>query len=303
MKIFYCDEFVLPLPPSHRFPMTKYSRLREQLAATGQFAADGFQVPPPVSDEDLLLAHSSDYLDRVKRGALSESEVRALGFPWSEALVRRSRHSVGGTISAGLSALRSGTSANLAGGTHHAFRDRGEGYCVFNDVVVASRVLQRDHLVDRTLILDVDVHQGNGTAALVAEDSTIFAFSIHSQKNYPVRKETSDLDVEVPDGCQDETYLDLLRPAVEQAVDRSRADLVFYIAGADPFVGDRFGRLGLTKAGLAERDRICFDLCRQAGLPVALVMGGGYAPNIQDIVDIHAESVLAAERQLLRPMP
>lgn len=303
MKIFYCDEFVLPLPPSHRFPMTKYSRLREQLAASGRFPADAFQVPPPVLDEELLLAHSSDYLDRVKRGALSETEVRALGFPWSEALVRRSRHSVGGTISAGMSALRSGTSANLAGGTHHAFRDRGEGYCVFNDVVVASRVLQRNRLVDRTLVLDVDVHQGNGTAALVADDPTIFAFSIHSQKNYPVRKEKSDLDVEVPDGCHDEAYLAVLEPAVEQAIERSRADLVFYIAGADPFVGDRFGRLGLTKDGLAERDRICFDLCRQAGLPVALVMGGGYAPNIQDIVDIHAASVLAAERQLLRPMP
>lgn len=300
MKLFYCDQFVLPLPEKHRFPMQKYSRLRERLAQSPDFAQAEFLIPQPASDEQLLLAHDADYLARAKDGELTAAQVRALGFPWSAALVERSRRSVGGTIAAARSALSEGVGANLAGGTHHAFRDRGEGFCVFNDAVVAVRTLQAEGLIEKAVILDCDVHQGNGTACIVADDPTIFSFSIHGKSNYPIKKEVSDLDIALPDGTDDETYLHLLTPAVQEVLELSSPDLAIYLGGADPYVEDRFGRLGLSKAGLARRDEIVFSLCREANVPVAVVMAGGYAKNIDDIVDIHYQTMLLAKQMLAR---
>lgn len=294
MKAFYCDHFVLPLPEDHRFPMLKYSSLRERVAAAGIIPPDNLCVPDGATDEQLALVHTGEYLDKVKHGGLSKQEVRRIGFPWSPELVERSRRSVGGTISTGRTALESGRAVNLAGGTHHAFPDHGEGFCVFNDTAVAARTLQAEGLVDRVAILDCDVHQGNGTAACLAGDASIFTFSIHGAKNFPFRKFPSDLDISLPDGTEDEHYLQTLRNGLYMALKAAQADLAIYLAGADPFDGDRLGRLALSKAGLAERDRMVYAACERFGLPVATVMAGGYARDISDIVDIHFQTISIA---------
>lgn len=294
MKLFYCDEFVLPLPADHRFPMRKYSLLRQRLLEAGFDAQHEFLRPPAATREQLLRAHSAEYVDRAERGDFSEQEVRALGFPWSLQLIERSKRSSGGTTEAARAALREGVSVNLAGGTHHAFRDRPMGYCVFNDSVVAARAMQHEAGVGRVVVLDCDVHQGDGTASIASGDETLFTFSIHGARNYPFHKEVSDLDVALPDGADDSLYLPALEAGVREAIHRSGAELAIYLAGADPFEGDRFGRMKLTKAGLAQRDRIVFDLCRRAGLPVAASMAGGYAHDVEDVVDIHAATVRTA---------
>lgn len=297
MNIYYTDQFVLPLPPEHRFPMQKYAQLRERVAAAGLVASDRLLTPPRVTATELLRVHDSDYVRRVMEGHLSDAEVRRIGFPWSAAAVERSRRSAGATLEACRSALADGWGVNLAGGTHHAFRDHGEGYSIFNDSVIAARAVQAAGLVRRVVILDCDVHQGNGTAALTAEDPTIFTFSIHSEHNYPLKKPRSDLDIGLEDGTDDSHYLDALEGGVRESFRRARADLAIYLAGADPYFEDRLGRLGLTKQGLAQRDRIVFDLCRSAGIPLAITMAGGYAPRIEDIVDIHFQTVAEAARR------
>lgn len=299
MKVYYSDHFVLPLPAGHRFPMDKYRLLREHVVRSnnGQFE---LLVPEPASDADILLAHDEEYLDKVVSGRMSAREIRELGFPWSTGLVERSRRSNGATIAACFAAFEDGAGANLAGGTHHAYRARAQGYCVFNDSVVAGRVMQREHKAKRVLIVDCDVHQGNGTAAILRDDPTIFAFSIHGSKNFPVHKEESDLDIELPDGTQDAAYLEALNDGMAEALDRSRPDLLIYVAGADPYEGDRLGRLSLSKEGLATRDDLVYSYCRKHGLPVAVTMGGGYAHNVDDIVDIHYRSVAFAAR-LVQP--
>jgi len=299
MKVFYCDHFVLPLPPGHRFPMEKYALLRARVAAArrGQFE---LCVPAAARDEEILLAHTAAYLQRVVAGTLSEQEIRALGFPWSPQLVERSRRSSGATIAACRAALTDGAAANLAGGTHHAFAAQAQGFCVFNDSAIAARAMQREGLARRVLIVDCDVHQGNGTAAILADDPSIFTFSIHGRNNFPFRKERSDLDVELADGSEDGVYLAALAQGLETALERSEANLVIYLAGADPYAGDRLGRLALSKAGLAERDRQIFAACARAGLPVALAMAGGYARSIEDTVDIHWRSVAQAARYASR---
>ncbi len=305
MKVYYCDQFVLPLPAGHRFPISKYRLLYERVAQSnnGQFE---LRVPDAAKNEDLLLAHDREYLKRVISGALSAREIRELGFPWSLELVERSRRSNGATIAACRVALEEGVAANLAGGTHHAHRDRAQGYCVFNDSVVASRVMQRENLARRVLVIDCDVHQGNGTATILANDPTIFTFSIHGQKNFPVNKACSDLDIELPDGADDDAYLKALKTGVDSAVARSKPELVIFIAGADPYEGDRLGRLGLSKQGLAARDELIFGNCDRYGLPVAITMGGGYAHDVQDIVDIHFQTVVqaaaSAKRRPLGPV-
>lgn len=291
MKVFYCDHFVLPLPPGHRFPMDKYARLRQRLRAL-QDARLCLLEPPAAGDDELLLAHDAAYLHRVVTGALSDRELRELGFPWSPALVERSRRSVGATISACRAALADGAAASLAGGTHHAYADRAQGFCVFNDSAVAARVMQREGRVRRVAIVDCDVHQGNGTAAILRDDASIFTFSLHGAKNFPVRKEQSDLDVELADGADDATYLSALTNALPQVL--AGAELVIYLAGADPYSGDRLGRMALTKAGLAERDRQVYAHCAARSIPIAVTMAGGYANDIDDIVDIHAHSVVEA---------
>lgn len=297
MKAFYCPSFELPLPEGHAFPMAKYRRLYERVR--GHAACWGVDLHEPVSasDEALRRVHCPAYIERVRRGTLSPQEQRRIGFPWSEAMARRARRTVGGTIAALEAALRGdGVAVNLAGGTHHAAFDRGGGYCIFNDAVVTARHVQAEGLVRRLLIVDLDVHHGNGTAELVAEDPTIFAFSVHDAKNYPAIKPPSDLDVPLPPGTGDARYLDLLAAHLPVAIDAARPEAVLYLAGADPFVGDRLGQLALSKAGLAQRDRMVFETCRRLGLPVAVAMAGGYAPDVEDIVDIHAETVRLAAR-------
>jgi acetoin utilization deacetylase AcuC-like enzyme len=296
MKAFYTDQFVLPLPEGHRFPMAKYSLLRQRVAESGLLAPGHLLVPHAATDEEILRAHSEDYLRRVVEGRLTEAEVRRIGFPWSPGMVERSRRSSGATVEACRAALEEGVAVNLAGGTHHAFRDCGEGYCVFNDSAVAARAMQAEGRARRVVILDCDVHQGNGTAAIFRDDPTVFTFSVHGAKNFPLRKETSDLDVGLPDGCGDAEYLEALEHGVSVALERAGADLAVYLAGADPYEDDRLGRLKLTKQGLAERDRLILGRCRTAGLPVAVTMAGGYARRVEDTADIHFQTVrLAAE--------
>jgi acetoin utilization deacetylase AcuC-like enzyme len=291
VKAFYADHFVLPLPVGHRFPMLKYSRLRERIAA--ELPGVLLRVPEAATDEALLRVHTADYLHRVVTGTLTAAEVRRIGFPWSEQMVERSRRSVGATLAASRAALVSGAGVNLAGGTHHAFADRGEGFCVFNDVAVAVRAMQAEGRATRFAVIDCDVHQGNGTAALFADSTDVFTFSVHGASNYPFRKERSTLDIALPDGAGDDEYLSAVRIGVDAALSRD-VDLVYYVAGADAFAGDRLGRLDISREALAERDAMVFGACAARGLGVTLVMAGGYAADVEDTVDIHLNSVRAA---------
>jgi acetoin utilization deacetylase AcuC-like enzyme len=292
VRIYYSDHFVLPLPRGHRFPMSKYARLRERVLDS-HFAPDCL-VPPAARNEELALAHDPVYVGRVAGGMLSEAELRRIGFPWSPQMVERSRRTSGATIAAARAALEDGTAANLAGGTHHAFRDRGEGFCVFNDSAVAARVLQTEGRVRRVLVIDCDVHQGNGTASIFRDDPSVFTFSIHAANNFPFAKEASDLDVELADGTKDADYLDALQRGLAEAISKAGADLAIYLAGADPYHDDRLGRLALTKQGLLDRDRFVFERCARAGIPVAVTMAGGYGRDVDDTVDIHLHTIETA---------
>jgi acetoin utilization deacetylase AcuC-like enzyme len=274
--------------------MQKYAMLRERVAAAGLVPPERLRVPHAADDAELARAHHPEYLRRCQAGELSAQEIRRIGFPWSPAMVERSRRSAGATVEACRAALARGVGVNLAGGTHHAFPDHGAGYCVFNDSAVAARAMQAEGRARRVVILDCDVHQGDGSAAILAGDETIFTFSIHGAKNFPFRKQRSDLDVELPDHTGDDAYLDALEDGVRRALAAARADLAIYLAGADPYFDDRLGRLALTKAGLAERDRLIFHYTRRAGLPLAISMAGGYARRIEDTVDIQFQTVSAA---------
>jgi acetoin utilization deacetylase AcuC-like enzyme len=291
VKIFYTDHYVLPLPPGHRFPMAKYAALRERVAAV---AADRMSVPPPASELELLRVHDAAYVQDVASGTLDARAMRRIGFPWSAPMVERSRRSAGATIAACRSALDSGCGVNLAGGTHHAHAGYGEGFCVFNDAAVAARAMQAEGLVARVLVLDLDVHQGDGTAAIFAGDDSVFTCSMHGRANFPFRKYASDLDVELDDGTGDAPYLAALEVVLVRALDRARPDLVIYLAGADPFEGDRLGRLSLSKAGLRARDVLVLDTLREHAVPVAIAMAGGYAERLEDVVDIHFATVTLA---------
>ncbi|HEX8029929.1 MAG TPA: histone deacetylase [Vicinamibacterales bacterium] len=299
MRAFYSDHFVLPLPEGHKFPMAKYSRLRERILQEGMVTPADLHEAPAVSWEDLRLVHDASYVDAVANGTVPHDIQRRIGFPWSPGMVERSRRSVGATIAAARAALDDGVSANLAGGTHHAFADRGEGFCVFNDVAVGIRVLQRDHHASRIAVVDLDVHQGNGTASIFAGDDSVFTFSMHGEKNFPFKKETSDLDVALPDGTGDDDYLAALRLNLEAVLNRHQPDFVFYLAGADPFEGDRLGRLKLTIDGLRARDELVLKACGSRGLPVAISMSGGYANDIDAIVTIHANTIRSATQFLI----
>ena len=290
MKLFYTDHFVLPLPEGHRFPMEKYRALRECVVAAAWPAVE-LCVPAAATDEQILRAHTPEYFEKVVSGYLTRPEILRTGFPWSPQMVERSRRSSGATIAAGREALEQGFSANLAGGTHHAGPDWGEGFCIFNDSVVAARAWQAENLVNKILVVDLDVHQGNGTAAICRNDPTIFTFSMHGARNFPARKEISDLDVPLADGLDDVAYLATLEKHLAQAFERSMPEMVIYLAGADPFEGDKLGRLKLTKQGLATRDAMVYAECARWGLPVVATMGGGYAPEINDIASIHFETI------------
>ena len=294
MKVFYSDHFVLPLPEGHRFPMAKYSMLRERVAANGICGPGELRTPRAVTDEEILRSHALDYLTRVVSGDLTDKEMRRIGFPWSKRMVERSRRASGGTLGACLAALEEGFAANLAGGTHHAFSDRGEGYCVFNDSAIAARAVQAAGLAERVVVVDTDVHQGNGTAGILRGDPSVFTFSIHGARNFPFHKEESDLDAPLPDGADDTEFLSALEKGLETALDAADADLAIYLAGADPFEDDRLGRLSVTKRGLAERDGMVLGTCRDRGIPVAVTMAGGYARRVEDTVDVHFQSVKRA---------
>ena len=290
MRLFYADAKPLPLPEGHRFPAPKYGWLLERIAASG-IAPDGdLQAAAPATDEQLLRVHAPDYVTRMAEGRMTEKEMRRIGFPWSPELVDRSRRSVGATIAACRTALAVGFSGNLGGGTHHAYADHGEGYCVFNDVAVALRTMQAEGRARRAVILDLDVHQGNGTAAIFASDPSVFTLSVHGQKNFPYHKELSDLDIGLADGAGDSVFLQAAQAGVSQALALAPADLVVYIAGADPYADDRLGRMKVSKEGLAQRDRLVFNLVRRTGLPLVVVMGGGYARQIDDTVEIHVQT-------------
>ena len=294
VRAFYSDHFVLPLPEGHKFPMAKYSRLRERILADGLIAPEDLQEAPLASIDDLQLVHDPNYVDAVVNGTVAREIQRRVGFPWSPHMVERSRRSVGATIAAANAALDDGVAANLAGGTHHAFADRGEGYCVFNDVAVGVRVLQRDRQAGRIAIVDLDVHQGNGTASIFSGDPSVFTFSMHGDKNFPFKKEVSDLDVPLADGTADDEYVSLLRTHLADVLNRHRPDFVFYLAGADPFEGDRLGRLKMTIDGLRRRDEIVLEACTKARLPIAISMSGGYANDVDAIVTIHANTIRVA---------
>lgn len=290
MRAYYADQFVLPLPDGHRFPMAKYRLLRDQIA---QHLPDvSLQVAPPAADRELALAHAASYIDAISDGTLAPAAQREIGFPWSPAMAERARRSVGATIAASRVALQEGVAGNLAGGTHHSYADKGSGFCVFNDVAVAARLLQvervraqrRNYRPLKVAVIDLDVHQGNGTAHIFKEDHSVFTLSLHGARNFPFRKEASDLDVELPDGCTDDAYLDALTHALDALEQRFMPQMIFYLAGADPHEGDRLGRLALTHDGLEARDRRVFDWAWQRRIPVAFAMAGGYGRNLDDTV-------------------
>jgi acetoin utilization deacetylase AcuC-like enzyme len=292
LKAFYSDHFVLPLPDGHRFPMQKYRLVREGVEQA--VPAMEFHEAPYTTDGVLALAHHPDYIQRVSAGGLSPAEQKAIGFPWTPQMVERSRRSAGATIAACRAAMEQGVAANLAGGTHHAHADRGEGFCVFNDAAIAARLMQAERRVSRVAIVDLDVHQGNGTASILARDDSVFTLSLHAEHNYPFTKETSDLDVALPDGTGDRGYLAALRDALADLSRRFSPQLIIYLAGADPHEGDRLGRLKLTMEGLAERDRIVLGEAGQRGIPVAVTMAGGYGKDIRDTVAVHVQTIAIA---------
>lgn len=294
MRAFYSDHFSFPLPANHRFPLEKYKLLRNNILENGILNEQELCVPEPASNEQIELVHQAQYVQQVVSGTLSEQEIKRIGFPWSPELVERSRRSVGGTISACRSAMESGAAINLAGGTHHAHAGFGSGYCLLNDCAIAARVMQAEGTAEHIVILDCDVHQGDGSAEIFASDESVFTFSIHGAKNFPFRKKTSDLDIPMADGTQDEEYLEALASALQYIFNIFQADLAIYLAGADPYQDDRLGRLSLSKEGLAERDRLVLDTCRKASIPTATVMAGGYARQIEDSVEIHTNTIQAA---------
>lgn len=292
LKAFYSDRFVLPLPPGHRFPMAKYARLRERVQR--ELPEVTLLEAPAAADAQLLLAHDEGYVRRVVAGGLSPAEQRAIGFPWSAPMVERSRRSVGATLAACAAADRGGVAVNLAGGTHHARRDRGQGYCVFNDVAIAALRLAAEHPGARVAIIDLDVHQGDGTAAIVGASGQVFTLSLHGERNFPARKVDGHIDVGLPDGTGDQQYLDALDEALARMLARFAPTFLIYLAGADPHEGDRLGRLALTFDGLRARDSRVFGLATRLRAPVAVTMAGGYGHDVDTTVQVHLNTVHCA---------
>lgn len=308
MKAFFSDQFVLPLPAGHRFPMAKYALLRDAIVQA--LPTISLMPAPDASDGELALAHSPAYIGDIANGTLSPAGQREIGFPWSQAMAQRARRSVGATVAAVRHAMQEGVAANLAGGTHHAYTDKGSGFCVFNDVAVAARLMQAEwgrgsfsrfgqpegvrRPALKVAVIDLDVHQGNGTARIFQGDESVFTLSLHGDKNFPFRKECSDLDVALPDGCKDEDYVSALDQALDELDRRFEPGLVVYLAGADPFEGDRLGRLKLSFDGLEARDRRVFDWCFSRRIPLAFVMAGGYGVKIEETVQVQLNTYRTA---------
>jgi acetoin utilization deacetylase AcuC-like enzyme len=292
MDVYYTGQFVLPLPEGHRFPMAKYHMLRDRLVA--EYEGIALKTASPASDGMLALAHTPEYIHELTTGSIASQAMREIGFPWSDAMVARARLSVGATIDACRSAFKNGLAANIAGGTHHSYAHKGSGFCVFNDSAVAARLMQAEWSRDKAnlhkplqvAVIDLDVHQGNGTASIFQNDDSVFTLSIHGAKNFPFRKEASNLDIELPDGCQDDAYLHALDQALDELERRFKPSLIIYLAGADPHEGDRLGRLKLTYDGLEARDRRVFDWAWQRRIPLAFSMAGGYGNNIDETVQV-----------------
>ena len=292
MKAFYTDHFVLPLPSGHRFPMEKYSKLRNLVDAL-----EGIELleAPAASDTQILYAHDPQYLIKIIQGNLSSQEQREIGFPWSEKMVERSRRSAGATVAACKTALSEGVAVNLAGGTHHAYRDMGSGFCVFNDSAIAARALQKEVSSKlKIAIIDLDVHQGNGTASILQHDSSIFTLSIHGENNFPFKKESSDLDLGLADECEDQAYLNALHTCLDELDARFRPDSLIFLAGADPHKGDRLGRLNISSEGMRLRDEAVLQYALDRNLPIALSMAGGYGKEIESTVEIHFQTIKTA---------
>ncbi len=294
MFVSYAPGYFVDIGDAHVFPMRKFPLVYERLLAERILTPEEVVAPTPAREEDILLAHTRDYWTRLTTGRLTPREVRRLGLPWSEALVLRARLAAQGTLNAARHALAEGVAGNLAGGTHHAFPDHGEGFCVLNDIAVAVRVLQCAGDVGRVALIDCDVHQGNANAVIFAGESDVFTFSMHGKNNYPLRKPPSSLDIELPDGMPDRPYLDVLREAVSHVLQTFRPDLVFYLAGVDPYQHDRFGRLALSLEGLMRRDEWVLRACRRAGIPVTITLSGGYARDRMDTVTAHCNTYRAA---------
>jgi len=296
LKIAWNEHYALSLPEGHRFPMVKYDLIPEQLLYEGTINKDNIFSPTTLPESDLLKVHDSEYWEKLKSGDLTKDEVRRTGFPYSKELVLRERVILQGTIDCAKYALQFGVAMNVAGGTHHAFRDRGEGFCLLNDIAVAAKYLQGSKIANQVLVVDLDVHQGNGTAKIFEHDESVFTFSMHGGKNYPLKKELSDLDVPLPDGINDSSYLNLLHAHLDRLIDKIQPDFIFFQSGVDVLQTDKLGRLGLTLDGCKKRDRYVLELCKRNSIPVAISMGGGYSEKISDIIEAHANTFrLASE--------
>ena len=293
-RIYYSPYYYADIGEGHVFPIRKFELVRDKLLAEGTLDPDEIVEPEPAAVDDLLLVHTDGYITRLQSGELTAKEIRKLGLPWSRSLVRRSFQAISGTINAALHCLTSRIASNLAGGTHHAYPDRGEGFCVLNDVAVAIRVLQRERLAERFLIVDLDVHQGDGTAFIFSDSPEVFTFSMHGAKNYPLFKQTSSLDIELPDKTSDVDYLATLEQALER-VSLHDPDVIFYLAGADPYEKDKLGRLGLSIDGLRQRDETVLRHAKEIGVPIVTTMSGGYAADIDDTVEIHCNTIRAVK--------
>lgn len=299
-RIFYSPYYYADIGENHVFPIRKFELVRDKLLVEGTLQPTEIFEPQPAAIEDVLLVHTEDYVSRLRSGTLTAKEIRKLGLPWSKSLVRRSFLATSGTINAAKYALENGVASNLAGGTHHAFPDRGEGFCVLNDVAVAIEVLKREKLAQRFLVVDCDVHQGNGTAFIYRDDEAVFTFSMHGAKNYPLFKEISNLDIELPDRTADKEYLETLNEALPR-IFLHNPDIIFYLGGADPFEKDKLGRLGLTIDGLMKRDETVLSFARERDIPIVTVMSGGYAQDINDTVEIHCNTIRAVKKVFANP--
>ena len=294
-RLFYSPYYYADIGEGHVFPIKKFELVRDKLLEEGTLRSEEVFEPQPASGADVLLVHTENYISRLIEGKLTAREIRKLGLPWSKSLVRRSFLATSGTINAAKHSLKTGIASNLAGGTHHAYPDRGEGFCVLNDVAVAIRSLQRENLANRFLIVDCDVHQGNGTAFIFRNEPEVFTFSMHGAKNYPLFKEISDLDIELPDKTGDEEYLETLQEALPR-IFLPRPDIIFYLGGADPFEKDKLGRLNLSIEGLRRRDEIVLSFAKEHHTPIVTTMSGGYALDINDTVEIHCNTIRAVKK-------
>ena len=290
LKIAYSPVYKYELPEGHRFPMIKYELIPEQLIYEGSVREENFFHPEQLNRSQLLLTHTEEYLSKLEHLNLTRKEIRNIGFPVKSELIERGKFIAKGTLDCAKYARTYGCAMNVAGGTHHSFADHGEGFCIFNDIAISINILLQEGTIDKALIVDLDVHQGNGTAKIFVDEDRVFTFSIHGERNYPVRKERSDLDIGLPDNTKDTHYLKMLKSTLPRLIDEVEPDIIFYLSGVDILESDKLGRLSVSKEGCKQRDRFVFEMCKQNNIPVAVSMGGGYSPKVSDIVDAHTNT-------------